>query len=213
LGNLQLAEEMANEALLLSEQNIPAYRPLSLIVLGLTHLFKEELGELEAIIDELQGVRDMRIASFTAEVNYFISLYLTVINDLDLAAKETTKLAKALTRSNARIFLPKVFCLHGEILHKQGAFDEAATILNRAQSVAESIGAKWSLWQILATQASLYESLGDSAAAGSSLSQAELILESITDRLPTDEMRDTFLDSPFVRLYFRARTDESQEPN
>jgi class 3 adenylate cyclase/predicted ATPase len=205
LGDLQQAKKMANEALRVSDEYIATYRPMSLIALGLIHLLRGELSDLDTIVDDLQDYSDMRIASFSAEVNYFICLYLSAINDLDAAAEQAGKLANALTKNNALTYLPRVLCLQGEIWHKIGLLDEASQVLKEAQITAESIGALWPLWQILASQAKVQESLGDAVESTNSLRQATSILDLIADRLPSDDMRVSFLDSAYVSHYLQAQ--------
>ena len=54
--------------------------------------------------------------------------------------------------------------------------------------------------------------MGNPADAGRTLSQAMSILETVADRLPSEEMRSVFLDSPHVARNFHADLDGSRKP-
>ena len=209
LGDFKLAEEMANNALNFAGDNLPIYRPLPLIVHGLMFLLKNNFNELETVINDLNRLSDTQVISFALDVNYFTSLYLSAIGDLEEASNLISDLLRVIKESNANMYLARSLFLKGEILRKKGQVDEAAKVLREAQSSAESIGAIWPLWQILATQGRVHDDLGDSAAASSAVSKARVILETIADRLPSMKMRNSFLSSPYVGLYLTTQADDS----
>lgn len=211
LGDFKGAEELANDAQKIADDNLVIYRPLPLIVRGLLLLLKANSNEMKPIIDDLDRYRDIKILSFAIDVNYFICLYLSVAGDLKAAGELTDDLISTIKKSNAYMFLPRALQLKGDILHKKDRLDEASQVLREAQSEAESIGAVWPLWQIQASQARVHERLGDTTAASSASNQARVILESIADRLPSPKMRNSFLASPYVGLYLTIQADKTSE--
>ena len=172
-------------------------------------LLKNNFSELETVINDLNRHSDTQVISFALDVNYFTSLYLSAIGDLEEASNLISDLLRMIKESNVNMYLARSLFLKGEILRKKGQVDEAAQILREAQIAAESIGAQWPLWQILAAQGRVHDDLGDSTAANSALTQARVILETIADRLPSLEMRNSFLVSPYVGLYLTTQADDS----
>ena len=62
--------------------------------------------------------------------------------------------------------------------------EEAARVLDQARTLAAEIGARWSLWQILATSSQFETERGDAEKANLLRAQARELIESLAARTP-----------------------------
>src|SRR5262249_10941792 len=98
-------------------------------------------------------------------------------------------------KKSAQAFLPRPLRLQARVLMAQEQMEFAAQRLGEARAIAEAIGSRWELWQILAATSELQQRLGNCEQADALDREARGILTPVSEHTPPD-LRETFLNLP-----------------
>jgi tetratricopeptide (TPR) repeat protein len=104
---------------------------------------------------------------------------------------------------DSKLNLAESLWLEGRAWLAMGQIDRAKESLLEAKEVAEAIGERSSLWQILVELANLTAKEGDEETADSLRQQAREIIQYIAEH--AGELRETFLARPEVHSLAKAR--------
>jgi tetratricopeptide (TPR) repeat protein len=104
---------------------------------------------------------------------------------------------------DSKLNLAESLWLEGRAWLAMGQIDRAKESLLEAKEVAEAIGERSSLWQILVELANLTAKEGDEETADSLRQQAREIIQYIAEQ--AGELRETFLARPEVHSLAKAR--------
>ncbi len=107
------------------------------------------------------------------------------------------QLADSVTRSQLYAPLPLALRGKGRALHRLGRIDEAIAVLEQAREEAQRLGARWSLWQILASLADMVEAQDVNRASDLRRQALELVNE-IAAHTPVD-LQASFLELPNIK--------------
>jgi tetratricopeptide (TPR) repeat protein len=179
LGAYDLALESALRGVEASI-SFPPFRPLNLAMLAKQKIRQGEFAEAQSFLAE-SGESDSRLtlslniqAVDMETIRYHLSL-----GEFSQAHSVIELLLKKMKDSSSRYFLPDALYLKAIYLEKLERTDEARKALQEAQTIAEEIGDRIILWQILAD-------LGEVEYAGE-------IVESIAEAISDAPLRETFL--------------------
>jgi hypothetical protein len=95
-------------------------------------------------------------------------------------------LVASLQRGGIGAFLHKALYFLGRALAGQGRLEQAFSRLVEACAAAESLGPRWTPWQILAAQSEIEGDLGNADESGRLRIQAREIVEFIANRTPPE---------------------------
>lgn len=193
LGDPGRGIELASAALAVAEEKVPALRLWPLGVLAHGYI---EAGMLDKAQAQLRGAPDIR--NYDENLWYVISSSRAQIElalaegDFLRAANLADDLVAELQRKKLRQFLPAALTVRGNALRGMGRLDEAEESLQEGQSLAEEMGAPWSLWKISALRARVLEQRGDKDGAGAYRERARALVDRIAARTPGN-LRARFL--------------------
>jgi hypothetical protein len=89
--------------------------------------------------------------------------------------------------------------IQGKALAAMDDSDQAREVLREARAVAEKIGQRTVLWQILAALAEIEEEQGNNGKAKSYRDEARNIIDYIAGHSGSEELRASFLSLPEVK--------------
>ena len=98
-----------------------------------------------------------------------------------------------LNDSKNKSFLHQMLLFKGIAHHRLYQHKQAAAALNDALTIAQDLGARWRLWQILSTLADVEDKLNNSSKAASLRNKAVEYVDSICAEISRPELRESFL--------------------
>lgn len=199
LGRIETGIELAQQAVAAAQNRFPAMRPESVGALAHLYVLQGDLSHARQVVgnplDELEAnPSPFEISPAFAQVELLLAE-----GNYERATDGGARLVEHLKRSQVRQYEPVAQLLYARALGASGKFDQAAEVLEQARTLAETIGARFSLWQILAASADLERQRSNRALAQSLRAQARAQVEYIAERTPAD-LRQSFLNTPPVRV-------------
>lgn len=184
---------LAAGALAAADRIFPAMRPAPLGVLAHAHLAAGDLAQARALLRDAPNIRNYennpRYAIDTTRAQVELALAeLDFTRALDLS----DDLLSYLQENKLGQYLPEALNLRSRAFLGLGRLDEAAVALEQARALAETMQARWSLWQILETARAVELARGNTSAAETLHAGARALIEYISVRTP-EELRAGFL--------------------
>lgn len=190
---LQMAEQAVQVA---QEIGSPLYELRAQFALGTAYRHlkrsKEAIDMLEAIYG---NARKMGLALDEAIILYQLARAYIDIDAWGKAAETTQRLVALATQSSLKEFITRAQWMQSlvEIHHKR--YDYALEILIAASNLAEEIDSRLSQYLIQIQKAYVYHKAGNDAASRDAVMYAQKIQKRLTDSLPSDELRQIFLNN------------------
>lgn len=206
LGALDLALEYANDSLSRGGPK-PGWGMTAYAVMAYVHI---QRGELDRAEDLLREKAQAEIVA--GRVDPYVAAYFWLAEgELMLARRDFSrarltgqKMFGALVALNTQPFQADALYLQAQGLRGLGQTDEAFDILNRARANAEAITSKRILWEILARMSEIESARGNEVPARELKHQAREVLDAIITHIPTQDLRESFLNLPRVKKVLRA---------
>jgi predicted ATPase len=210
LGAFAVASDLVHTAQETAEQRFPIMRGWAAAVhteihlmqgkvaeaaavgLGDYRLFKQQFGFVPAVWARV-GLASAHLALAQGQVNEAI----TLLNNLETE----------LLQGKLNLFLPDAFLLKSQALLAQHPprLTEAFDVLISACEVAEVIGSKFKLWQILASLAHVERQAGRHLQASNYEAQAGALAQQIAANIHDPILHTSFINSPPVRQLIAHR--------
>lgn len=175
---------------------LPAVRGM----LARIHLQNDNLTEAEAVINQsredgddawgLIGAVWLRVAEGELALRQ---------GKVERGLAVTSDFLAELRDWGAGAYIPQVLTIRGRALLAAGQLEAAARTLEKARAKAEAMGSRQRLWQILAALAEVETARGNEEQAEGLGREAQEILREIAGRVPTADLRASFLARPDVR--------------
>ena len=200
LGNLGAVDqglEAAYEAVGVAESQFPHFRCYPLGVLVELHLMAGNLVEAERLIEEARSDPYRQAhPTWTMRINIAEVELLLAKGDPQAAIAVADLWLPQLREHGLRLYTPTMLYLKSKALTAVGQPGAARESLLEAKGVAESVGARASLWPVLILLSELED---DPAAAEQLRQQAKEIVETIAGKIGDENLRASFLAQPQVR--------------
>ncbi len=194
LGQMERALVLAEGAHnLLTQQFSTYYRPFTLGALAYVLLLDGQVEEGEARLAELDEEPAAGSSALLGALNEARWLALMAKGDYVGAARFAAEFEASVRRVEAGLELPLALIMRARSLVADGQLEESRPVLVEARSEAEALGSNWPLWQILAISSDVEAQQGQDAAAGVLRQEAGQVVQAIADRLPTADLRASFL--------------------
>jgi len=190
-GRLEPGLEYARLTLAKTEKNLPLFRPWAVVATARLQLLAGYLAEANA---NLTAAEQEQIT----EIPVYVAVFLTKVFAALLQARgasvadELATFIQQYRQNGIRTPLVQALLLQGQIFLAQGQLEAARTALNEACSVAETIGARRSLWPSLLALSRVEMQLGQLETAHHLRQQARAVVDFIAQNAP-DEWRAAFL--------------------
>ncbi len=201
LGDHEQAFELTQAAISAAESSRVPVRRYALMMLAQLHLNR---GNLVAANTTLEAALEGRERTYLDETE--VALAFSIEADIHLAngAFErvltlTDDLLAPDQMLNLRHMAAYLHYYRGLALKEVGQAQEAYQAMNQARDLAQEIGARNALWQILPELSNLEAARGNPAEAKALHEQAREIIEFIADHTGSAELQASFLDLPRVR--------------
>jgi tetratricopeptide (TPR) repeat protein len=209
LGDLDLAMDLARQALDIASTRfglLIAWPQAALIRL---HIQRGELAEAEAIQASADDYHDLqRRLCFMVPLWSNMGLAkveLTLAQQqFEKAAGEAAELIQLLETSGIKVLLPEARLRLAEALLAQNRLPEAQLVLEAARREAEALGSRRLLWPILAALAEIAALIGTPENAAAFRGEAREIVDTIAAHAPSDHLRESFLATAGVRALLAA---------
>jgi tetratricopeptide (TPR) repeat protein len=200
LGAINQGLEVALEAVDVAETQFPHFRCHPLGVLVQLHLMAGNLDEAEALVE--QGKSDAyREAhpTWNMRINIAEAALALKQSNHEKAIAITDLWLPRLRQNNLRAYTPTMLQLKSKAQLAMGQAEAARVSLLEAKGIAETIGARATLWPILFALSHLET---NPASAQQLHKQAQGIVEIIAIHIGTSDLRNSFLNQPNVRELF-----------
>ncbi len=198
LGALEHGLETVHLALTAAETQVPHFRSYPLSVLAQLHLLGGNLAEAGVVIE--QGKEDRyRDAHPAFNMNFNVAEAEVALKqgDYEQAMFVTDQWLPKLHQNGFRLYTPAMLHIRSQALLALGREEAAREGLEEARAVAEAIGSRRMLWQILYTLSQLESDPGQVAQLRQ---QACQIIEYIAGQIEQTDLRQSFLNRPDVRV-------------
>jgi tetratricopeptide (TPR) repeat protein len=204
LGNSEEGHAFAADALYCSEQ-MPPMRPWALATQARILVAEGNIEEAGALAEHLRlGYAELRrglavLVPAWAEIGLAVGEVALAEQKYAQAIAGMDELLRSLQSLGIRPFTYDALFRKGKAFLEQGRLDEAETSLDEASAAAEAVGARRSLWKMRAALGEIKSRRGQYAAAQALNEEARSHIEFIADSLPSDTLRQSFLQTPAVR--------------
>lgn len=199
-GAFDRAQPLAEELYRERERLIFGFSSVILSRIALLKIAQDDLAQAEQIIMEAQAGVDLETAML-----FFVAAILVAKAILGLAQsrpqealEDAQALAKRARQTGMHHFLPEALLIQGQAFAAMDKLDQAGDVLQDARSVAETIGQRRVLWQILAEMAEIEDRRGNGDTAGTYRDQARHVIDYIVEHSGS-ELRSSFLSMPEVQ--------------
>ncbi len=155
-------------------------------------LRRGDLAEADAFLGEAERAAQLRDVAVLATVHVPFAQVAVALarGDAARAADLAREATERLRGMGVRAYLPEALLLEAAALRSVGRGAEARASLDEARDLATSLGARWTLWRVLAALGARRD--------------ASAIVRDIADR--AGEFRASFLALPEVRALIEAAT-------
>jgi ATP/maltotriose-dependent transcriptional regulator MalT len=208
LGAVEQGLALARRAQALeSKVQLPFLRAYPFVALARLHLAQGDLAAAQAAIHNLKSKLPKE------GMLWFIPNFMPLVEgELALAQHDDERALTLmneqidyLRRSQTHFFASDALHLKARALLALGRADEAGEALVQARTEAERVGSRRSLWPILLALSHLEAGRGNQAEAQTLLGQARELVEFISARIPTSDLRASFLNLADVRAVLEEK--------
>lgn len=209
LGNPDEGFVYDTDALHYSEQ-MPPLRPWALAAQARIRVVEGTIEEARALAEHLSlGYAELRrglgvLVPDLAEIGLAIGEVALAEHKYAQAIAGMDELLQSLRSLGIRAFTYDALCLKGMAFLAQGLLDECELSLGEASAAAAAVGPRRSLWKIMAAHSEIKSRRGQNAAAQALNLEARSHVEFIAASLPSDALRQSFLNTPEVRAVLEA---------
>ncbi len=202
LGEIDHGIVMAEVAWARSEEHNNILRSWAMAVLARLLILKGDLAEAErAIRESYQTYKDRNEMLLAPIYVPLADAELALANfDYERVIEVTDRLLAYLQDYQIRPFRADAFYIKSQALLGLGKLPEARRTLHLAQQDAQSLGSSRMLWQILFLLSHMEACAGNLEEAGELLHQARDIVLALADSIGDEELRESFLHQPHVRV-------------
>jgi tetratricopeptide (TPR) repeat protein len=203
MGAVDKGLQLVQQAQTLGETQFPIMIPWALAVHVRLRLRQGQRAEAEKLALRLEPYRAVKQRS-----GFITPMWLhagIAQGELALAQRDYTRaliifteLCADMQQQGVRLFYPDALYLQAQALRALQRTDEAHTVLTEARAIAEAIGSRRMVWQILAALSELALQRGNHAEAQALRQQAREQLAYLADHCPP-ALRASFLALPDVR--------------
>lgn len=192
-GKVPEGIELGKQALEVGDKRFPALRPWAVGALAHIYILAGRLDEARALLvnvpDFQNGQVNPRFAidAFRAQIELALAEH-----DFTAALAKAETLWSFLFKNRVRQYQPDVLRMRAAAYAGMGDLDAAASSLEQAGAIARELGARWSLWHILAAASALETRRGNFAAAQTLRAEAQAGIDLIAARTPP-HLQDIFL--------------------
>jgi class 3 adenylate cyclase/tetratricopeptide (TPR) repeat protein len=200
-GALDRAEPLADAIYRDRDQLVYGFYSVSLTRAARLKLAQGDLPQAQKIhADSFHGVdADSASLWFMGEVTVTGALLHLALGRPEQALSKMNQMVERTRQAGLKIFLTEALLVQGKALVALEKLERAAGALREGAQVAEEIGQRRLLWQILAALAEVETKQGNIAAAQSTRGRAREVIDYIADHAGDDELRQPFLALPEVR--------------
>jgi tetratricopeptide (TPR) repeat protein len=201
-GDIEKGLATCRESLNIALAKLPVWKALPLAMIVRLQLLKGDLPEAEATAGP------ERLDPITIPYARYTLLVEMANIELALAQKEFARALSIIDDLRGKIpmtirpDIPELLCHKGEALFGLGKIEAAQQVLHQAQTLAETLGSRQSLWRIFSLLAVISEEAGQHAKAESCRESARLNASYIADCLQRLGMKERFLNKPDVKAIF-----------
>lgn len=196
LGDFVQSTQGVLVALALIEQSVPRFAPIAQSLVAYLPTQAGE-GEKAASYGQQEKAPDPASGLYTYHYQSLAQIKLALWNDQHEAALALSEPHITLLQRNDMVpMLVDILLLRGQALAALGQNDDARAILEQARIYAYERRLQRSQWQILAALAELAETPEQALALRA---EAAAVVQTIADRLPSPDLRASFLRQPEVR--------------
>ncbi len=201
LGALDRAGALAEELYRERDQIIPGFYSWCLTRVARVKLAQGNLPLAQKI--HADSVRNVEVNKtplwLMPEVTVTGALMQLALGRPELALSETNRVIERTRRAGMKPSLTELLLVQAKALAALNQPEVAADSLQEAARVAEVIGQRRLLWQILAALAEVETKRGNVAAAELARGRAREVIEYVADHAGDAELRESFLAMPEVR--------------
>ncbi|MGD9091281.1 MAG: adenylate/guanylate cyclase domain-containing protein [Anaerolineales bacterium] len=200
LGDLEKAFDLTQAAISASESSRVMIRMYALMVLAQLHLNRGHLVEANnTLTSALEGRERTYLDENDVALAFSIEANIHLANGaFERALTLTDDLLAPDRILNLRHMAPYLRYYHSLALNNLGRTQEALQAMKQACDLAQEIGSRKALWQILPELSSMEAALGNHVEAKSLLQQAREIIEFVADHTGSNELRKSFLALPQI---------------
>jgi tetratricopeptide (TPR) repeat protein len=201
LGALDRAEPLAEELYQNREQLIFGFYSWGLTRAARVKLAQGNLTQAQKIhADSFEGVdADSAPLWFMAEVIVTGTLIQLTLGRPEQVLSEAKQLVERTRQAGMKVHLTEALLVQGKALAALEELEGAGDALREAAWVAEEIGQRRLIWQILAVLAEVETKQENRAGAGTARGRAREVINYIADHAGGDELRESFLVMPKVQ--------------
>ena len=201
VGAWDRAEPLAEELYRDRDQLIFGFRSWGLTRAARLKLSKGNLPHAQQIhADSIEGIDgDSAPLWFMADVTVTGALLHLALDQPERALSQANELVARTQQVGMKSRLGEALLVRGKALTTLEELEQAGEALQEAAKVAEEIGQRLLLWQILAALAEVETNEGNIAAAQATRGRAREIVVYMADHAGDYELRDSFLGLPEVR--------------
>jgi len=199
-GTEDLAAEHLRAADAFSAEHLPHWRGWTLAHLARAAIARGELAEAADLVEhatEEVSVRPEFFAFAHAHLG-LATIELLLATDQRANAVEEARAGGDRQRALMRPYVADFEYFEGEALRLLGRHEESRDALERAARSASALGCRRLMWQILASQASIDDAVGDPDAAHRAREDARHIVEVISESLVPVGLHERFRQRPDV---------------
>ena len=199
LGAIDLAIEQAELAMQWADRILPLLRPMAVAAVALAQLAAYGPGGAAASISVPVEFPPDNAFIWVVESAMRARTALDLASgDLRRAETSTAMRVERLRAAGLRLFLPDALTAQAEVALRIGQPATARAALEEATALARAMGARMSLWAILAVSAGMDEAQGRPGEAATARAEAKQILSQIVDGITPAELRQSFIARPQV---------------
>jgi tetratricopeptide (TPR) repeat protein len=200
-GAHELAEPLAEEIYQNRDRLVFGFYSMIMSYVARLKLSMGDLLQAEQIIGEAYPDSDAGdlLLYVDASIHVVEALLYMAQTRPEQALESLAKLVERARRIGAHQFLTEPLLIQGKALTRMDMLDQASEALREARAVAEKIGQRTVLWQILAALAEIEEEQGNNGKAKSYRDEARNIIDYIAGHSGSEELRASFLSLPEVK--------------
>lgn len=209
LGEVDHGIVLAELAFTRSEEHNNLMRPWTMAVIARLFIRKGDLAEAERAVHEgyqtFKEKNEILLAPLyvpLAEAELAMALF-----DYERVLTVTDKLLNYLRDYQIRPYTADALYLKSQALIGLGELDKAYAVLHMARQEAESLGSLRSLWPVLFLLSHFEARSGNLAEASLLLQHSRQIIHNIAATIDDDDLRNTFLSLPQVRIVGGRKID------
>lgn len=194
-GDLDKAEQIADELLPIVDDIVSIYRPIALSYIAQVKCLNGNVEQAEQVVSRIyQNSNVEALSVFVAPLVYLTDAYLQLaLRNPEKALERTESLMKRLHRAAAHGYEPECLWLKGRALLAMEDIERARQTLIEARNIATHIGCRRILWRILVELGNIAERGGQMDEVQAVRTEAREIIMYIADHCGSAEMRTAFL--------------------